>query len=509
VGVGHELLALSIPAEFEEISTIYQISQNKKLGRDELVPALNWMPDRCFSPGADGTVGVHVIGWGLWSGFFQRQFCHAIEHDFDFLERKWGVPDDAKSFSDKCDARFGDLRLYPFVRRLSAVDSETYHKSVDDGFKVTVATPQLVPAESWDELDYWLNPNDYYHPNPNPHINEWHKHNPPPGTAYNPLPRMDHPSLVWRPDSTALLDKLHEMAPYDNNISWYIWKTKYKENPTYDQALALFKPTLPFSVYAMRKVANTVLNQPDLYEILLSKSATIEPSDYFTLADYFVDRKQDGKAAQYFEKGAKMDPDPLSLAAHANWLIHYYLRNGRTQEARQLADFAGEVYSDDGLLAKADYLETVGDYTGAYQWYSKIGERYDDYTDVIAYTIRHKAKTGDTQFDALVQDQLTKVFPNGVEKAGLANFQSPPADGVLIKQATDRTHAAGMKAGDVIVAINGVRTYTFNQYICGLKVDTGPEMDLIVWQGNRYSEIKTSPPGHHFGGKFVDYSARQ
>ena len=507
VGVGHELLALSIPAEFEEISTIYQISQNKKLGREEFVPALNWMPDRCFSPGADGTVGVHVIGWGLWSGFFQRQFCHAIEHDFDFLERKWGVPDDAKSFSDKCDARFGDLRLYPFVRRLNAVDSETYHKSVDDGFKVTVATPQLVPAECWDYLDYWLNRNDYYHPNPNPHINEWHKHNPPPGTAYNPLPRMDHPSLVWRPDSTALLDKLHEMAPYDKNISWYIWKTKYKENPTYDQALTLFKPILPFSVYAMRKVANTVTNQPDLYEILLSKSATLNPSDYFTLADYFLDRKQNEKATQYYEKGAKMDPDPLSIAAHANWLIHYYLRNGRTQEARRLADFAGDVYSEKGLEAKADYLEATDDPDGAFEWFSKIEERYNDSSPMVAFCLRYKAKTGDNRFDYQLQSHIGKLFPQGMEKVKLDDFHSPPTDGVVFTDESDLLRAAGLSKGDIIVAVYGIRVHDSPQYNYGRKLSSTPELDLIVWQqrDHAYHEIKCNPPNHLFGVRIDNY----
>jgi tetratricopeptide (TPR) repeat protein len=508
VGVGHQLLALSVPLEFREIHSIYQLSHKKELSNNELITALNEMPGRCFFNGSDGQTAVRIIGWGLWAGFFQRQACHAVEHDFDFLQRIWGVPDETQKFSSKSDQIFGGLRLYPFVRRLNAIDSATYHQSVDDGFKITVATPQLVPAECWDYLDYWLNPDDYYHPNPNPHINEWHKHNPPPGTAYNPHPRMDHPSLTNRGDSEALFDKLHQMAPYDGIISWYIWKTKYKQKPTYDQAMALFDPTLPFCPYSMKKVADTVLNQPDLYEILLAKAATIDPSDYFVLADYFAAKAEDAKAAQYYEQGNKQNPDPVAVAADAGWLIHYYLKNGRTEDARRLADFVGDVYSGGGLQAKAEFLEATGNYPGAFQWFSKIAERYQDSTYVIAYAIRHKTETGDAQFESLVQDQLTKEFPAGIEQVNLANFLSPPTDGVLIKQASDHARAAGMRTGDVIVAIDGIRSHTYDQYLCGRQIKLDPQMDLIVWQGQHYREIKTSPPNRRFGGDFGNYTPR-
>ena len=62
-------------------------------------------------------------------------------------------------------------RLYPFVRRFNCTDVEAYHKSVDDGFKVTVDTPHLVPAECWNNLCYHVSFAPLYSPNPNPHIN--------------------------------------------------------------------------------------------------------------------------------------------------------------------------------------------------------------------------------------------------------------------------------------------------------------------------------------------------
>jgi tetratricopeptide (TPR) repeat protein len=504
VGAGHQLLALALPLEFQEIGAVYQMSQQKKLQKEEIVPALNQMPDRCFSPDVDKQMGVHIIGWGLWAGFFQRQLCHAIQQDFDFLQRRWGVPDEAKKFSTKCDQLLDGLRLYPFVRRFNCTDVASYHKSVDDGFKVTVATPQLVPARCWNFLCYWFTPDEWYKPNPNPHINEWHKHNPPPGTAYNPLPRLDHPSLTSHPDA---VDKLHEIAPYDRNIAWYIWKTKYKTKPTYEQASTLFQPVLSYDYFAMEKVADTVEDQPVKYEQLMFKAAELNPSDYFKLADYFEPRNDD-KAAGYIEKGNSQDPDSVRASDYASWLIKYYLKKGRTEAARREADFAGEVYSSMGLQAKAEFLEATGDEAGAFQWYSNIEERYDESGPVVAFCIRYKNRTGDTRYDGELNKRMAKLFPQGIEKVSIGDFKAPPTDGVLINEATDLAGAAGLKVGDVIVAINGIRMHNFNQYSCGREFDATPEMNLIVWQGNRYNQIKASPPDHHFGGDFGDYKAR-
>jgi tetratricopeptide (TPR) repeat protein len=507
VGAGHELLAVSLPLEFEEISSVYQLSKQKKLKNNDLVEALNQMPDRCFSPGLDKQIGVHIIGWGLWAGFLQRQLCHAVEQNFDFLQRKWGVPDDAKIFSAKCDRLLDGLRLYPFVRRFNCTDVASYHKSVDDGFKVTVATPQLVPARCWNFLCYWFTPDEYYHPNPNPHVNEWHKHNPPPGTAYNPLPRLDHPSLTRRPDSEAMLDKLHEMAPYDGDITWYIWKTKYNSKPGYEQAVALFQPTLAYDYHAMGRVADTIQDQPEKYEQLLSKAAELNPSDYFTLADYFEQRNGD-KAAGYIERGNSQCPDSVLASYSASWLVKYYLQKGRTEAARREADFAGEVYSSVGLQAKAEFLEATGDYAGAFQWFSNIEERYDDSGPLLAFCIRYKTKTGNSTYDGEVQKRLGKLFPKGVEKVGLGDFQSAPKDGVLIEQQNNFIRSFGLSRGDVIVAVFGIRVHNFAQYNYGRETSLNPELDLIVWQDNRYREIKATSPNHRFGVDFGDYISR-
>jgi tetratricopeptide (TPR) repeat protein len=504
VEVGHELLQLSIRLEMAEISKVHSLSRRAELTQANAVKALNVLPARCFATDDPKRARVRVIGWGTWAAFLQRQLCHAVQANFNFMQNKWGVPDDAKEFSKKCEDMFGGLRLYPFVRRFNCTTREEYHKSVDDGFRITVATPHLSPPQCWNFLCY-VAVGEHYRPNPNPHVNEWHKHNPPPGTAYNLEPRLNHPSLVERKDSAQRLDTLlREIAPYDTILKTYLVNTRYKRNPSYDEAIAMYRPILDYSTYAMALVARTAQDQPARYEELTAKAAALDADYYFSLADYFQ-RSNEPKALQYFEKANAAGANSIRMTTYASWAIRAYLRKGQTEKARQIADTAGEVYSSAGLEAKAEFLEATGKPAEAFEWFVKNEERYNESGPLMRFCVRHKQKTGDSRFDAELQKRLRQLFPRGVEKVTLADFKTPPTDGVVVQEENELTRKAGLKFGDVIVGTYGIRVHNFAQYGYAREISDQPELTLIVWQGNAYREIRASPPNRRFGAEFGTY----
>jgi hypothetical protein len=98
------------------------------------------------------------------------------------------------------------------------------------------------------------------------------------------------------------------------------------------------------------------------------------------------------------------------------------------------------------------------------------------------------------------------IFPRGTAKVTLASFTGPPATGVMLVGASDQLSAIGLGDGDVIVALNGTRTETQTQYYYARAQLTEPEMDLIVWHGGQYVEVKASPPEHRFKVSLQDYS---
>ncbi|HXB59137.1 MAG TPA: hypothetical protein VNU95_06215 [Candidatus Acidoferrales bacterium] len=508
VEMGHQLLAVSLGLESREIENIYQMTHHKRLTKETLISALNEMPERCFTTGSDGAVHVDVIGWGQWADFLQRHLCQAVRSDFNFLQYKWGVPDDAKEFAAKCDEQFGKLRFYPFVERFDCTEVHAYYKSVDDGFKVTVATPQLTPAYCWNEICRPVNFTTPYQPNSNPHLSEWHYHNPPPGTAYDLNARLNHLSLTARPDVEAKFEKLYELAPYDGRIIGFILKQKYDGQPTYDQAASLFQNILPYSLYAMRVLAYTVRDQPVQYQKLMLQAAQLDPTCYYALADLAIKQHDDDRAAEYYDKGCDADPDSVRAASLALWRVKYYLKKGNTEKAKGIADDAGEVYSYDGLEAQGTFYETTSNYDQAFECYSNIEDRYNDNGPLMAFCLRYKASTGDTRFDSQLQNSLGQLFPHGLEKVSLADFNGPPADGVLIQGQNNLLLSAGLRAGDVIVALGGTRTHTFAQYSYLRDSQAGPILDLIVWQGGAYHEVRAAPPNHLFGVDFGDYQPR-
>jgi tetratricopeptide (TPR) repeat protein len=510
VEVGHQLLASSLSLELAELDAVHQLSRGKKIDQSQLAGELNELPERCFMRGTGNQIHVRVIGWGQWAMFFQRHLCHAVQANFNFMQNKWGVPDDAKEFSATCDRLLGKLRLYPFVRRFDCTDIDSYHKSVDDGFRVTVETPQLVPAECWNYLRYKPSFAELYRPNPNPPVNQWHRHNPLPGTAYDIFPRLILPYASHDPsDANTHFDKLHAIAPYDRTISDFILNIEYHNNPTEEQVTALYQPVLPYATYAMEDVAETVANtQPDKYETLISQAAALNPGLYFTLGNYFARQQQDDKAAQYYQKGDESDPDSVLASYYASWQVQYYLRKGQKSEAEKIASAAGQTYSSVGLQAQADYFEAVDDYDSAFQSLKNIEERYNEPGPLMLFCTRYKLKTGDTKFDRELETRLGKLFPKGIEIVHMEDFHAAPRDGVLVREATPVAQNAGLRVGDVIVAAYGVRVHNFDQYDYARDISKSPELDLIVWQGDTYREIIASPPHHRFGGDFGSYVAK-
>lgn len=507
VSEGHQLM-IAIPLELKEIGSIYERSCGKKLLLTELTNALNVMPERCFALGADGKAHVRVIGWGQWAAFLQRHFCRAIDQNYQFMFRMWGVPDDAKKFAAQCEKKFDGLRLYPFVRRFVCSDVASYHKSVDDAFRVTVAAPQLVPAECWNYLCYRTSFAPVYQPNPNPHINEWHNHNPPPGTVYDLDPRLNHPSLVSRPDVIARFEQLRQWAPYEIRIPYFIARKKYNGQPTYDQAMELFGGLLPWSVTAVRDMAGWITNQPEQYEKLLLQGAQLDSSFYYDLGYLASTRNQEDKAAEYYDKACENDSDAVRVSNYSEWRMRYYLKKGQVEKARAIADFGAQVYSSIGLCAEAGFMEGTSNYDGAFEWFSKNAERYNAPGPLVGFCERYKKATGDGRFDAELKKCENLIFPEGEEKVSLSDFRSPPTDGTIVKGESTLLAAAGMKDGDVIVALRGIRVHNFSQFAYLRDAQDSPELDMIVWQGNSFLELKSSPPNRRFGVSMVDYVAR-
>jgi tetratricopeptide (TPR) repeat protein len=508
VELGHVLLETSMQLELTEMNLIYRMTHQRSSTNESLAEILNSPPERCFA--VEGTMRGHVrvIGWGQWAMYFQRHLCSAIVDNFNFLQYRWCVPDQAAAYADKVDKPISGLVLYPFVKRLICTNEQTYRAAIDLCYPASQRAPHLFNSYAWNQICFPVSFAEFYQPFPSPHINDWYKHNPPPGTAYDAGPRTEQPNILERSDAFRYVESLHEKAPYSWTIVDTLLHIKYHDAPTFEEEEPLLRPVLAYDANSMATLASTKKGDPAAYETLMLKSAENSPDAYLALGDYCANRGEDEKAMRYLEKGMDFDRNGVTAAAHAGALMRLYLKHGQESDAATLVDKAAEVYSYDGIKAKADFLEATGRYAEAARCYENIEERYGSNTATIDFLLRAKTKTGKGDFDEAIAQHVRLLFPSGIERVTLSSFGAPPDDGVLVSEESAETKKAHLRKGAVIVALHGMRVHSFQQFVYARDSVTRAQLDMIVWQDHQYLQVTATPPNRRFGVHMPDYKRK-
>jgi hypothetical protein len=147
----------------------------------------------------------------------------------------------------------------------------------------------------------------------------------------------------------------------------------------------------------------------------------------------------------------------------------------------------------------------MGKHEEAIEYGRKIKERYGHSDALLGFLTRYKATTGSTRHDSELNAELKKLFPGGIKKVTLSQLQGRPDSGVIIKEDNQLLQAAGLKNGDLIVALYGIRVHNFEQYGYARASTVDPQMDLLIWRKNQYLQVKASPPDHRFNADFATW----
>lgn len=508
VEVGHQVYALSPKLERAEIARVFRLHGRPLPGLAELVPALNLEPGHGVEAGPDGTARVRVLDWGLWAQFLQRHLCHSLHENHRFLRRIWGVPELAKDFAEDADRTFAQLRLYPFVRRLRAETQEIYERENAACVPVIQRGPHLVPAALWNLM--YFAPDGLLDriPPDLPDASTWHRHNPPPHTAYRVVERFSHISLIRQPDVKERAEVLLRRHPYDPELVRIYLQVTYGrsgEGQPLEVLESAYGPLIEYSVPALTRVAARVRKDPEAYERFMARAAERNGLYYLTLGRFFAEREDEARALKYYELGVQRCTDAVAVANNVHWLVGYYLRSNRLDEARKLADFAARVYSAGGLRTKGDLHFWLKEYAESFEYYRRLEERYNNTQAVFNWWLSYREQTGRDDYDAEINQRLNWLFPRGRRAVTLAELKEPPRAGVEIVEENDRLRAAGLKKGDIIVGLGGQRVDTLEQYQYLRVFLPDDTLRLLVWDGTRYREVTASPPQRRFGVQFGTY----
>jgi hypothetical protein len=100
-----------------------------------------------------------------------------------------------------------------------------------------------------------------------------------------------------------------------------------------------------------------------------------------------------------------------------------------------------------------------------------------------------------------------RIFVNGVGKVALSDFTEPPYSGVTFTKDNGGLKTLGMRAGDVIVAVDGCRIENDLHYVYVRNLNPDNDrMALTVWNGKSYVEIDAWVQGRKFGLPMKNYS---
>lgn len=506
VQLGHQILAVLIPAELHEEKVAYDaetLSSFTTAG----IKALNAEPGRCVTSGEDGGAVVRVIGWGTWAAFLQRELCAAVAGDFHFLHDSWGVPDSAADFLKKADDQFWELRLYPLVRRQNATEKNYYHQAQDDEIVLVHNCPQALPAEAWNDISYAPRALERYVPPPHPFINEWHNPNPPPGTAYNISPRMNHPSLTSRGDFLEELERLHALAPYDSTISYQLIYKKYSHYPPREKVEEVYRNVIDYQPRPCLWMAELSGGEPQAYEKWMRKAIEINPKFGNLLATYYASRGRDEEAVREYEQWLGVETDDVLVSNQVEWLVEYKERHGDEAGANALAMRAYKTGSATGMLTMAHLIEGRKLYEAAYRIYAEVRERYNESIPMVAFLERMRRIGSDSRRDSLRENLMKTLVPEGLVAASDPGTQ-PPTSGAQVKELGDESAVSDLRWNDVIVAANGYRVPNVRTLSLVRALDPGAKLTLTVWRDGKYLTVparvehfvRFTPPLSNFKG---------
>jgi tetratricopeptide (TPR) repeat protein len=375
-----------------------------------------------------------------------------------------------------------------------------YRETMARAAPMLVDRPQLVPYLAWlsiGETPRGVAPIDI------PQASLWFRTIFPAGTVFETR-RMNVQRII-PDDFVAHADAIHELAPWDPEITINWSLVRCHKGCTPEQERANYANIAAYSVTTMRKFAYT---DPDPVASLRRVCAVSAP-DCATLADWLVSRERFPEAAAAYEEFFRRGLDRVSVSNTVEWTVRYYQHAGRLADAKRLAGMAADVGSARGLRALAGVYDREGRFQQASALYRQILARYDDGEDLLAYFIRRADATGKASGDPEYPVLLKRYFEGELERVATASLSGAPARGLFVNSTTWWNEKAGFRRGDIIVGLDGVRVWTMAQSSVLYERSFDAPLRYTVWRGGRYLDIEAPFRRFYYGVDMSDYPPRR
>lgn len=492
VGVadGRVFVDPALELELDEAADVYRRAHGRPMSAT-LPEALNQR-----ATGLVDASSVQVLPWGAWAEFFQRHIAMNIGRVDSFHRYFLGDAEGAESAKAELDRRLGELTLFPVgtLRRTkgtAATEADMTHVSrvVD----LAVSAPELVSYRAWWFFEYGSKAESV--PRSMPKLADWF----PAPSATTPFEAGVRQNEGKRVSGTPL-DAIISAASADVLLLTTSAVGAAKD-PVAGHAQRLLQKRYDYDLRAIDAALKPLTKIADWPEraALLQKACAISPRDCADLGLALRWLEREEEAATAYERGfADPSIDSVALSADAGWLVNYYYRNKRADEALALADRAAMSGSWNGMTIRGRLLERLGRLDEAELEIGTAATQYKSYEQLLGFYYRRVDVDRNATYEPRWQRWLAEVFPDGLQPES-STMTSTPKSGVFVYKDSEVSRQAGIRAGDIIIGLEGWRVDTFEQYraINAMK-DDDPGVQLTLWRG-ALIKIDTQMPGRLFG----------
>jgi tetratricopeptide (TPR) repeat protein len=226
---------------------------------------------------------------------------------------------------------------------------------------------------------------------------------------------------------------------------------------------------------------------PAKFIALLEDHAKTKPEKYISLEQYCVFHNREAEACKYFEEARAVCPEPIFMANKCDWAIYYYQTHNQPEKAKELAEFAVQIYSQRGLTAATHYYERTGNLEEAEKICREIIDRYQSYRELDAFLLRHS--DSNPAYAEEAKKLIRPFFPAGLKRVTMADFSGPPSAGMRIIDPDPLFVVPLLQKGMIIVAMNGVAIGSEDQFDIARRLSSDQQFHMIVWDGKQYQQV--------------------
>lgn len=438
---------------------------------------------------------LRAVPFAQWASYYERFFINALIREYGFYHYKWSHQEKARSFAKKYHQRLSGLpRIYEMPSSFFGEDGEKTRSTLMG--KTIRSKPHLMNITNWSEIypdlpwalrkeliDVW------------PYVEGTVPH----GTAYDAGRRFQ---IIGYGDMNAhekkVLARLKAINPYDMHLLKYAKKVLPRPYNAYD-ILDCYGEFTEYNGLAVSEYLDALKSDPEAYEVFAVSKMDMFPQLVRRVALYMQDRDAH-KAASYWERYFNTIYDNVAKANDCEWLINYYWDHGKKDLALDMAAFAKEVYSYDGLMAYARLMIKAENWDEGQSVAQACDVRYNkEYPDAVLdyYGFAIRGETPDTIKDRYT-NEILKLEDKYIEKdtrvtlEGLKADNTPPPRGLYMHYETEPYLSQGLTPQEVVIAVEGRVIENLIDMRWILQSLPHSEPALILWnkETQTYQELK-------------------